>query len=61
MNLKITKEIKLTSDEVKNIVIKYLNLTYNLTGIFDIDFLHTQNPHQEIKFNGAKIRISENE
>lgn len=61
MNLKITKEIKLTDVEVRDIIIKYLHDHHGLSGIFDIDFLHIQNHRYEIKFNGAKVRISENE
>ena len=70
MNLKITKEIKLTADEIKDILIKYLHLNYNFSGVFDIDFkigkksYPSQYPqdcnYYEI-LTGATIRISENE
>lgn len=61
MNLKITKEIKLTDVEVRDIIIKYLHDHHGLSGIFDIDFFYNQQNSYEIKFNGAKVRISENE
>lgn len=70
MNLKITKEIDLTANEIKDIIVKYLHLNYNLDGIFDIDFnlgknfypsQYPQDSHFTYELVGAKVRISENE
>jgi|GEM_PF-4654261 len=69
MNLKITKEIKLTDIEVRDIIIKYLHDYHGLSGIFDIDFVldkrsypsqYVSDCHYKTEFAGAKVRISEN-
>jgi len=53
MELKVTKEIELSNDEVKNIIIKYLHRYNGISGIFDVRF-----EPQEI--NKIIVRISEN-
>lgn len=71
MDIKFTKEVSLSEDDIKDIIIKYLHQHYNLSGIFDINFLIVNKPipstiyfHDTIDqwvFNGAKIRVSENQ
>ena len=70
MNLKITKEITLTADEIKDIIIRHLSVYHDLKGVFDINFkigkksYPSQYPqdcnYYEI-LTGATVRISENE
>lgn len=71
MNIKFTKEVILTENDIKDIVIKYLHKNHNLSGIFDVNFLVVNRPKPSTMyiqdsvdhwvFEGAKIRISENE
>lgn len=70
INLKITKEISLTPQEVKDIIIKYLNMNYNITGNFDVQFplskriYPSDNPYDTYyiqEFSGAIVRINEDE
>lgn len=70
MDIKFTKEVALSENDIKDIIIKYLHQHYNLSGIFDVDFLVVNKPRPSTVyiqdtvdhwvFNGAKIRISEN-
>lgn len=70
MNLKITKEIWMSPNEIKDIIINYLYRTHNISGIFDIKFNIKNHPltgidiHDSMDnwvFDGANVRISENE
>ena len=71
MNIKFTKEVTLTENDIKDIIIKHLYEYHNLSGIFDVNFLVVNKPIQSTVyfqdtidiwvFNGAKIKVSENE
>jgi hypothetical protein len=67
--IKITKELQLNNNQIKDIIIKYLHDNFNLSGIFDVRFIVRNHPkpgidiHDSVdswEFNGANIRISEN-
>ena len=68
-NIKFTKHVTLTSDEIKDIIIKHLHKNFNLSGIFDIQFnigkksypsIYAKNCNYDI-LTGADVKISENE
>lgn len=71
MQIKFNKEISLTPNEIKDIIIKYLHSNHDLSGIFDVSFVVKNKPipsHQypqdcidRFVFDGAEIRVSTNE
>jgi hypothetical protein len=70
MKIKFNKEISLSSDDVRDILIRHLHNDYNLSGIFDVKFAIRNKPipgsdihdtYDHWVFDGAEIRVSENE
>ena len=70
MKIKFNKEISLSSDDVRDILIRHLHNDYNLSGIFDVKFTIRNKPipgpdihdaHDHWVFDGAEIKVSENE
>lgn len=70
MDIKFTKTVTLNNDDLKNILIQYLSDSYNLPGIYDVQFNVVNKPIQSAVYfqdttdkwvlDGATIRISEN-
>lgn len=60
MIIKFNKEISLTPNDVKDIIIKHLHSNHNLSGIFDVNFLVRLDIDCLI-FDGAEIKVSTNE
>jgi hypothetical protein len=71
MNIKFTKTVTLNNDDLKNILIQYLSDSYNLPGIYDVQFnvVNKPKPHPSYitdtinnwVLDGVTVRISENE
>lgn len=71
MIIKFNKEISLTPNDVKDIIIKHLHSNHNLSGIFDVNFVvknkpvpSRQYPQDTVDrwiFDGAEIKVSMNE
>ena len=71
MNIKFTKTVTLNNDDLKNIIIQYLSDSYNLPGIYDVQFNVVNKPKSHPSYitdtinhwvlDGVTVRISENE
>lgn len=71
MNIKFNREISVSPEEIKHILIKYLNSNHDISGVFDVQFIVINKPKQSTMyfqdtvnnwvFDGANIRVSENE
>lgn len=71
MNIKFTKTVTLNNDDLKNILIQYLSDSYNLPGIYDVQFNVVNKPKSHPNYitdtvdnyvlDGVTIRISQNE
>lgn len=71
MDIKFTKIVTLNNDDLKNIIIQYLSDSYNLPGIYDVQFNVVNKPKPNPShwsgstdhwvLDGITVRISENE
>jgi len=65
MEIKTSKEIVLSSEDVENLIIKGLYHSQGLSGIFNIKFkiareLSEKEGDYNFVFDGAEVKISEN-
>ena len=70
MKIRFNKEISLSPDDVRDIIIRHLHSNHNLSGIFDVKFSVKNKPipgadihdaYDHWVFNGAEVKVSENE
>lgn len=71
MDIKFTKTVTLNNDDLKNIIIQYLSDSYNLPGIYDVQFNVVNKPKPSTMYiqdtvdnwvlDGVTVRISANE